>query len=229
MTSLLNDSIKSQVKDFFADLDQPVEILFFGSKDGNCHTCQDTRELLEEVASLHEKITVQIYDLDENKDVADRYHIDKTPSFAILSGSGDQTIDFGIRFAGIPAGHEFTSLINDIVLVSKRETVLAEETRKALAKINSPVRLQVFVTPTCPYCPRAVILAHQMAMESPFIEAEMVEATEFPDLSDQYNVSGVPHTVINDGKGEVVGAVPETHLLEKIQEVLDLTKIGEDE
>ena len=72
------------------------------------------------------------------------------------------------------------------------------------------------MTPSCPYCPRAVILAHQLAMESPFIQAEMVEAMEFAELSDRFNVSGVPHTIINSGKDEVVGAVPESHLIKEI-------------
>ncbi len=64
------------------------------------------------------------------------------------------------------------------------------------------------------------MLAHQMAMESPFVQAEMVEATEFPELSMQFNVSGVPQTTINSGAGRVVGAVPETHLLAEIQRTL---------
>ena len=78
----------------------------------------------------------------------------------------------------------------------------------------------VFVTPTCPYCPQAVLLAHQMAMESPMIEAEMIEAMEFSDLSNRYNVSGVPQTTINYGAGTVVGAVPESHLLAEILRIV---------
>jgi hypothetical protein len=61
-----------------------------------------------------------------------------------------------------------------------------------------------------------VVLAHQMALESPMVEAEMVEAMEFPELSDRHQVSGVPQTTINDGAGRLVGAVPEEHLLAEI-------------
>jgi protein-disulfide isomerase len=87
--------------------------------------------------------------------------------------------------------------------------------------LDKPLHLQVFVTPTCPYCPRAVLLAHQMAMENPvMIRAEGVEATEFPDLANRFHVRGVPQTVINDGSGMVVGAVPEQHLLAEIQRAL---------
>jgi glutaredoxin-like protein len=220
MASLLDEKIKSQVQEFLADLTHPVEIVFFGSDADHCEYCQDTQELLEEVVSLNDKVSIKVYDLENDKEIAGKYNVDKVPSFAILSQDGNDSIDYGIRYAGIPAGHEFTSLINDILIVSKRDSGLSEETRQALSKIDTPIRLQVFVTPTCPYCPRAVVLAHQMAMENPNIEAEMVEAMEFNELANKYGVSGVPHTVINDGKGGVVGAVPEGHLVQKIQEVL---------
>ena len=70
-----------------------------------------------------------------------------------------------------------------------------------------------------------MVLAHQMALESPYVQAEMVEAMEFPDLADRYEVSGVPHTTINDGHGNVVGAVPEAVLLKEIQQALAQHKI----
>ena len=88
-------------------------------------------------------------------------------------------------------------------------------------KLDKPWHLQVFVTPTCPYCPRAVLLAHQMAMENPeMITAEGVEATEFPELANRFNVRGVPQTVINSGAGSVVGAVPEQNLLAEIMRAI---------
>jgi glutaredoxin-like protein len=110
-----------------------------------------------------------------------------------------------------------------MLMVSKQDSGLAPSIREALAKVESPVNLKVFVTPTCPYCPRAVIVAHQMAIESQYVVGEMVEAMEFQELSNQFHVSGVPHTVINDGGGDVVGAVPEDHLMEEIQKVLAIT------
>jgi hypothetical protein len=60
-----------------------------------------------------------------------------------------------------------------------------------------------------------------MALESPMVEAEMIEAIEFPELSDRHHVSGVPHTTINDGAGNVIGAVPEEHLLAEIMRSLN--------
>ena len=65
-----------------------------------------------------------------------------------------------------------------------------------------------------------MVLAHRMAIESPMVEAEMVETMEFPELSARYRVSGVPQTTINDGAGNVIGAVPEVHLVDEIQRAI---------
>ena len=65
-----------------------------------------------------------------------------------------------------------------------------------------------------------MVLAHRMALESPLVQAEMVEAIEFPELSDRYHVSGVPQTTINDGAGTMVGAAPEENLLAEIRNAI---------
>ncbi len=222
MTNLLDDSIKKQVQEVFGQLPNPVEILFFGSSDkGRCPYCADTQQLLEEVSALSDSLHLQVFDIEKDAALAQQYKVDGIPAFVLAGREGDEIIDYHIRYKGIPAGHEFSSLINDLVLVSRRESNLSEETRKFLHELNQPVHLQVFVTPTCPYCPRAVVLAHQFALESPLVEAEMVEAMEFPELADRFAVSGVPQTTINMGAGTVVGAAPEQNLVEEIRAALE--------
>jgi glutaredoxin len=103
-----------------------------------------------------------------------------------------------------------------IDLMSKGDSGLSPESRKKLKALAAPVNLQVFVTPTCPYCPHAVITAFRMAMESDRVTASMVEATEFPQLSNKYEVSGVPHTVIGDSLQPMVGAYPEAAAVEMV-------------
>jgi glutaredoxin-like protein len=216
---LLNDNIVQQIQEAFSQLQEPVQVLFFGRKDG-CDYCADTLQLIEEVAGLSDKIALSAYDLDEDADVAAKYGIDKAPGMVIAGLENGQIQDYGIRIAGIPSGHEFSSLIHDLILVSRRSSGLSEPTRDFLKNLSEPIHLQVFVTPTCPYCPRAVVLAHQMALESPMVVAEMVEAMEFPELADRFSVSGVPQTTINQGAGTVVGAVPEQNLLAEIMRVV---------
>lgn len=215
MEALLNDEIGEQVKGAFAQINNPVEVLFFG-RQVDCEYCDQTLQLVEEVAGLSDKLQLSAYDVESDAELASKYNVDKTPGLVITAREGDQLVDFGVRYAGVPSGHEFSSLIQDIILVSRRDSGLSQQTRDLLADLTEPVTLQVFVTPTCAYCPQAVILAHQMAMESSLVQAEMVSAMEFPELSSKHGVSGVPQTTINNGAGNVVGAVPEQQLLAEI-------------
>lgn len=220
MEKMISEDIEKQLVDVFAGISEPVHILFFGSKMRACEYCEHTLQLLSEIAVLSEKIGIEAVDVDEHPLVAEQYNVSLVPGIVITSKKGDQIIDSGVRFAGIPAGHEFSSLINALLLVSKGDSGLSEEGRKFLAGLETPIHLQVFVTTSCPYCPQAVTLAHQMALESKYVQAEMIEAVEFNELSNQYGVSGVPHTIINQGRGEVVGAVPENVLVEEMMRVL---------
>lgn len=216
---LLDENIQAQIRQAFEQLQQPVRILFFGQQS-NCEYCDETRQLAEEVVALSDLLVLESFDLEADGEIAASYNVDKAPGLVIAAETEDGPVDYGIRYAGIPSGHEFSSLIQDLILVSGRDSGLNEQTRDFLANLKEPVHLQVFVTPTCPYCPRAVILAHQMALESSLVQAEMVEATEFPELSNKYHIMGVPDTVINYGKNKMVGAAPEGKLVAEIMKAL---------
>jgi glutaredoxin-like protein len=220
MSELLNEDVKQQVREVFNGLQHPVQILFFSSQK-NCDYCNDTRQLLEEVVALSPSLGLTVYDLEVDTATAEQYRVDKAPAFVVAANDGETLADTGIQYAGIPSGYEFTTLIQDIILVASRDSGLKETTREFLKALQKPIHLQVFVTPTCPYCPRAVVLAHQMAMENPgMIRAEGVESMEFQEVANRFNVSGVPQTTINSGAGTVIGAVPEANLLAEIQRVM---------
>lgn len=146
-TKLLNEDILGQIREVFEQLQQPVEVLFFG-KESDCMYCDDTLQLVSEVVELSDKLGLSVYDLDEDAAIAKQYKVDKSPGIVIAGRDGDQVLDFGIRYAGIPSGHEFSSLIHDFVLVSGRDSGLSEKTRNYLNGLDKPVHLQVFVTPT---------------------------------------------------------------------------------
>lgn len=227
MAAMLDENVKKQITEMFANLQHPVEVLFFGSADKErCQYCEETGQLLEEVTTLSDLLSLKVYDFETDAAIASQYKVDGAPEFVMVGRDGDQVLDYGIHYKGIPAGHEFTSLVNDFVMVSRRDSNLNEATRQFLRDLKEPVHLQVFVTPTCPYCPRAVVLAHQMALESPMVEAVMVEAMEFPDLADRFAVSGVPQTTINMGAGTVVGSVPEDHLINEIRTALQKAAVN---
>jgi glutaredoxin-like protein len=219
MSEFLDENVRKQIGEVFDKLSQPVQILFFGST-ANCEYCSDIQQLLEEVVALSPKLGLSVYDLQADGAIAAQYRVDKAPAFVVCAKEDEKMVDTGIQYAGIPSGHEFTTLIQDIVLVSSRDSGLKPATREFLKALQKPIHLQVFVTPTCPYCPRAVVLAHQMALENPgMVRAEGVESMEFQELAAQFNVSGVPQTTINSGLGMLVGAVPEANLLAEIQRI----------
>jgi glutaredoxin-like protein len=145
---LLRDDIVKQVKDVFdKQLINPVEILFFGSKV-ECEQCDDTHQLVAEVSAISDKLHLSAYDLQDDAELAQQYNVSMVPGLVIMGKEAEQLIDYGIRYAGIPSGYEFSSLIQDLILVSGRDSGLAAETRAALAELKQPVHLQVFVTPT---------------------------------------------------------------------------------
>ena len=146
-SKLLNDNVTAQVKQVFSQLVEPVEVLFFGSKN-DCESCNDTLQLVSELTDLDEKLTLSAYDVETDRDVARRYNVDKTPGLVIAGRDGKRLTDYGIRYAGIPSGHEFSSLVHDLLLVSSRDSGLSDQTRAFLKGISKPVLLQVFVTPT---------------------------------------------------------------------------------
>ncbi len=147
MTQLLNEDIIQQIREAFDGLKQPVHLMFFGSKQ-DCAYCDDTRQLVEEVVAINDQLSLSVYDMDADADLAKKYNVDKAPGLVIAAKEGEQVTDFGVRLAGIPAGHEFSSLIQDILLVSARDSGLNPGTRETLKALEKPVVLQVFVTPT---------------------------------------------------------------------------------
>ena len=224
---LISEQDAEHLRNEFADnLVDPVKLMVF-TQTFECQFCAETRQIVEEIAELSDRISVEVYNFVTDKAIADLYSVDKIPAIAILreadgGGTGKDKVedtDYGIRFYGIPSGYEFSSIIEDIVDVSRGESGLQPKTKEALAAITEPVHFQVFVTPTCPYCPQAVRLAHKFAMESENIRADMVEAIEFPQLANKHAVYGVPRTVINESVHQE-GAVPEPLLLAKLQEAI---------
>jgi glutaredoxin-like protein len=218
---VLPDDVKVQVREAFAELKDPVRLVIF-TQALECALCQQNRELLEEIAELSDQITAEVYDFVADKEQVEAYGVDKIPAVAIL---GEE--DHGIRFYGIPAGYEFTSLVHAIRLVGGLGSQLDEDTRAKAGALSDPVHLQVFVTPTCPYCPQAVALSYEMAYVSPMVRADGIESTEFPQLAIKYQVAGVPRTVINEDTYMEGAATPDM-LLDKIAEVLTPQPEGEE-
>ncbi len=210
--ALLKDEDRKKLADDFAQkLTGPVKLEFF-TQNRDCMYCAPTEMILKEVAGLSDRISLGTWNFVNDKDQAVQYGVDKIPAVAVVGQR-----DYGVRFFGIPAGYEFASLVASVIDVSRGETGLSQESKDILKALSKPVNIQVFVTPTCPYCQSMVRLAHQAAVESDLVTAHMVEATEFPHLAQRYGVMGVPKTVINEA-ASLDGAVPEHVFMHHLQE-----------
>lgn len=207
--AILREEVRQKVVDSLKGLKGWLKLVVF-TQEFECQSCGDNRMLMEELSSISDKVDVEVLDFVGDKEKADYYKVDKIPATVV---EGEE--DYGIRFYGIPGGYEFASLIHAIKMVSSESSALSTEAKEQLKTLSKPVHIQVFVTPTCPYCPTAVQMAHEMAMESPLITSDMVEATEFPYLNHKYNVAAVPKVVINETI-DFEGAVPELDYLKHV-------------
>lgn len=210
MEKLLNKEVQDQLREVFNDLKEKVTMVLFTSAT-DCESCEATQSLLTEVAELSEKLEVQVFDL--NSEEAKQYDITLAPSFVLLNAKGEYQ---GVKFNGIPAGHEINSFISALVEMSGAESEIPAEILERIQKIDKPVNIKVFVTLSCPHCPGAVQKAHKIAMLNKNVVGEMVEAQTFFELSNKFNVSGVPKIIINDSL-EMVGNQPIERFLEQIE------------
>ncbi len=140
--ALLNAQIRKDVQAALSDVKEPVVFKVF-TEELECQYCKATRELVEEVAALSEQLSVEVYDLVKDGAIAESLGVDKAPAIAVVGKK-----DYGIRMFGIPSGYEFGSLIESIKLVSEGDSGLSPETKKQVAKLTKPVKIQVFITPT---------------------------------------------------------------------------------
>jgi len=192
VSKLIDEETMAKLKSILAALASPVRLLFFTQQNA-CPTCKQQHDILEEVVSLSSKLKLEVYDFVLNGDEVRNYTIDKIPATAVVDDR-----DYGIRFYGLTAGYEFTSLIEAIIMVSTGQSGLDPQLESLVRNIREPVHIQVMVTLTCPYCPKMVHTAHQFAIANENIRADMVEASEFPQLAQRYNVTGVPKTIVNE-------------------------------
>lgn len=214
--SLLQDKDREAISQRLADMTGEVKLLFF-TRELDCQNCRMAGMLLEELTALSDKLSLRTINSITESETAEGYGIDKVPAIVLLDSSGK---DFGIRFFGIPSGYEFATLLEDILMVSSGDSGLDEPSLARLAELDHDIHLQVFVTPSCPYCPGAVRLAHQMAFASEKVTGDMVEATEFPQLSQKYMVQGVPKTIVNETTS-FEGMQPVSRVLPKILEKVE--------
>ncbi len=215
--AILNDEVKEQVRQVFSNLQDEVRIILFKRES---RFMNEIEEIVDTIKELSNKIIVEKvnFDSEEGKKVASMLKVDYAP--AIVLGKA-KDVKPNVIFYGIPAGYEFTSLIEAISMLSLSKTHLSNEGKEKIKGIDKEVEIDVFVTPSCPYCPIAVLLAFQFAMENKNIKSCMIEAIEFEELSKKYNVMAVPKIIVKvngEDKVSFEGAYPEDAFISKVIE-----------
>jgi len=210
--SLISPADQKRLANDFARLRHHVRLVFFTQTVG-CDTCLQARQILDELPLLSDKISIDEVNLILDADRAKQYGIDRTPAIAIEVEDDSGVRDSRIRFLGTPSGYEFVALVRAILLVGSGQPTLSTQSRARLEAIDRPMTIRVFSTPTCPNCPSAIALAHEIAWANSHVTAFAIEATEYPDLARRYRVTGVPKTIVDD-RVEILGAVPEDIFVE---------------
>ena len=217
---LLNEEVRNQIKEIFnKDVPNPVKVVLF-TRAFNCETCEYAERLLKEIEeTVPEKFKVEVVSTatPEGQEKAKEYGLDpeRVPAMVILDKDGK---DRGIHYIGLPAGLEFSTFINGVVLASKGELELDDRVKEFIEQIKQPLDVKVFVTSSCGYCPQAAITAYQFAIASPNVVANVYDAQENADLSQKYQVVGVPKIVVtkqgsDEPVVEFVGAQPPEYFL----------------
>jgi len=214
-----SEEFRRELKETLEDMVNPVTVdVFVGP---NCETCDDTIQLLkmmEDASPVRDGkklLTVRIFDksIKEHEKYFKEQRVERVPTVTLINGY--------IRYTGIPAGEEIKGLVETILRISEGDSGLEEETGAILETLKNEVHIEVIVTPSCPYCPYAALLANMFAYEAykrnnPKVIADTVEAYENPDIADKYGVTSVPAIALN-GKLAFIGVPVEEDFIHYVK------------
>lgn len=208
---LVDEQSRQMLQDKFqAELKDDVSLAIFVGEE-NQEYGDFTVQFCQELHELDSRIKPTVYR--SANGAASTMGVTNTPTVLIGWDQG-----YRIKYTGAPVGHEAGGFIETITLVSRRESGLQRDSLSKLAQIDQDTTIQVFVTPTCPYCPRAVLLANQIAIATKGkVTAECIEASQNMELAEQFGVSSVPQQVINQDLGSIsIGAQPEAQFVNQV-------------
>lgn len=196
-------------KHFETELIHPLTLHLY--TDGGTEGRDFTATFLSELSALSPKLSLEKHPYPEwqGENYCD----------PVLSAASEKGLR--IAFYGIPSGHEANTILEMVRLISRSESELSNEENRLLQMIDRPVKIEVFVTTECPYCPQAAQAAIQMAIANPkFITAAIVEVSGNAPLANSLGISSVPHTLVNrNPEFSVIGAQPAGKIIEQILRV----------
>ena len=210
-SKLLNDGLRAQLKGVLARLEKSVTLV--SVVDESNSKSIELRDLILDIADLDERVSAEIYNKGENIEVENKIHADKYPVVALLDSNKKYS---GVKFHGVPGGHELNSFILAIYNLGSAGQQISEETLNNIKKIDKDINIKVCVSLSCHLCPDVVVSSQRIAIENEKVEAEMIDISNFKAIKDKFKVMSVPAIIVNDEK-IYFGA-------KKIDEIINLIK-----
>ena len=210
-SKLLNDTLRSQIKSILAMMENEVTLVSI--VDESMEKSVEFMDLILDMSSLGEKLNVEIYKKSENSEMESKINADKLPVVALLDKNKNYS---GVKFHGVPGGHELNSFILAIYNLAGPGQAMDENLLKEIKEFDKKTNINVVVSLSCTLCPDVVVASQRLAMENENIETEMIELSLFEDIKRKYKIMSVPAIIVNDEKVHF-GA-------KKINEILDLIR-----
>ena len=210
-SKLLNDGLRSQLKGVLARLEKNVTLVSIVDESNSKSI--ELRDLILDIADLDERVNAEVYNKGENVEVENKIHADKYPVVALLDSDKKYS---GVKFHGVPGGHELNSFILAIYNLGSAGQQISEETLNNIKKIDKDINIKVCVSLSCHLCPDVVVSSQRIAIENEKVEAEMIDISNFKEIKDKFKVMSVPAIIVNDEQ-IYFGA-------KKIDEIINLIK-----
>lgn len=210
-SKLLNDTLRGQIKSILAMMENEVTLVSI--VDEAMEKSVEFMDLILDMSSLGEKLNVEIYKKSENPEIESKINADKLPVVALLDKNKNYS---GVKFHGVPGGHELNSFILAIYNLAGPGQAMDENLLKEIKEFDKKTNIKVVVSLSCTLCPDVVVASQRLAMENENIETEMIELSLFEDIKRKYKIMSVPAIIVNDEKVHF-GA-------KKINEILDLIR-----
>lgn len=210
-SALLNDTLRSQLQGILARFENNISLVSI--VDENNSKSIELRDLVLDIADLSDKVTALIYKKGENPEMEDKVHANRFPIVAILNKDGEYS---GVKFHGVPGGHELNSFIIAMYNVAGPGQEISANVLNDIKSIDKKLNIKVAVSLSCHVCPDVVMAAQRIAIENPNIETEMLDLSNFPELKEKHKIMSVPAIIVNDSKVYFGG--------KKLEEIVNLLK-----
>ncbi|CUO20305.1 Thioredoxin reductase [Turicibacter sanguinis] len=194
-SALLNDALRGQIATVLGRMENNVTLVTI--VDPTNEKSIELRDLVIDIANLGDKLEAVVKTKGEDAELEAKVNADKFPVVALIDKDGNYA---GVKFHGVPGGHELNSFLLAIYNLAGPGQALDASVLEAIKAVDKKVNIKVAVSLSCHLCPDVVVGAQRIAIENPNVEAEMLDIANFPELKTKHKVMSVPCMIVNDEK-----------------------------